>query len=263
MPKITVWKCPHTGQLFEEYDVYKRHLATLSRERVRARNWQRIVDGLEDTISKIQLVNNMQEWCDYLMAHQKEFIIYGALGDWPGNDILNKALLKGHCIQFPKLASINVESKWNESVSNSHSCPRNGYTNWGGTSANGNLREYPGWHGRVIARYAESQAAIWIKQPQSKQSKRISAPSISDITGGFSHSKSLAGLNTGSGGGGGGGAYEASMFLADFPNMEKSKERMLHEINKDLTWKILQNPSLRQTKNFTPLDNVGCGEATI
>jgi len=261
-PQIIAWKCPHTGALFGDHSDYKRHLNGLSRERVRARNWANITDTLEDTISKIQQVNNMQEWCDYFLAHQKEFIVYGALNNWPSNDDIKNALEKGWVIKLPKLTRITIESKWKEIVSNSHNCPRNGYTNWGGRNR-GDCHGYPGWHGRVSAYYKDPKPFITIKKPGNKRIQMLSPPGLSDMTGGFSNDKSITGLNCGSGGGRGGGRYVAFMFQEDFPNMEAAIPGKLEEMDKDIIWRILKSPNRRHEKDFGPLNQVGCGEAVL
>ena len=265
MPKIIAWKCPHTGALFDVQGDYKRHLAGLSRERVRARNWAKIADTIEDTIAKIQKVNNMQEWCDFFLSHQEEFIIYGVLNDSFNRGDMSKALENGWVIKLPKLKSIKVKSTWNESVSNSHNCPRKGYTNWGASAkvTTRNIRGYPGWHGRVTLSYKDSEAVITIKQPGNKRIKRICAPSISDMTCGFHGETALTGLNTGSGGGGGGGTYEASMFQEDFPNMEKVVPVILTKIDETVMWKTLKRSNIRHKKDFAMLDDIGCGEAIV
>jgi len=43
-------------------------------------------------------------------------------------------------------------------VSNTHDCPINGVTNWGGRNDNAPTG-YPGWHGRVWVRYAEKNSS--------------------------------------------------------------------------------------------------------
>lgn len=50
------------------------------------------------------------------------------------------------------LVGLGLDVGWSDSVSNTHSCPHNGVTNWGGR-VEGAPRGYPGWCGRIWVRY--------------------------------------------------------------------------------------------------------------
>jgi hypothetical protein len=53
-----------------------------------------------------------------------------------------------------KVVGLQWEVEHSMSVSNTHVCPLDGVTNWGGDKDNA-PRGYPGWQGRVWVRYAE------------------------------------------------------------------------------------------------------------
>lgn len=98
-----------------------------------------------------------------------------------------------------KITSLNLT--YSDSVSNSHSCPHNGVTNWGGrdTFKDGTLkpRGYAGFSGRI-----EFHAPV---EPLSF---------CSDVLKGTR-------IHTGTGGGGGGGnyGYSVTFFLDDWPGI--------------------------------------------
>lgn len=90
---------------------------------------------------------------------------------------------------------LNLELDWQDSVSNTHSCPRNGKTNW---SVNKNLPTgYPGWSGRIV--YSQTR-----------------------IRGYGSEAFRGTGINTGSGGGSEKYTYDIKLFAADWPNLAKA-----------------------------------------
>lgn len=224
MPKITAWKCPHTRRLFEDENVYRNHLRRLSRERIAQRKRQAVCDSVKDIISATQYVNNVQELVDYIIKHQREFMIQGAFNTHFNDDVMHKALEKGWDIYFPKLETLQIVTTWRSEVSNSHSCPRNGYTNWSGRNEDGKDKcSYPGWHGEIITAYDANDRNIKIKKIGAKTWKEYEAPSISDMLSPFGVSSSLCGVCTGGGGGGiTASKYSVSLFQSDFPNMEKA-----------------------------------------
>jgi hypothetical protein len=54
---------------------------------------------------------------------------------------------------MPKLLKINLGLRWHDDVSNSHSCPHDGVTNWGGRNKMPDGSDapvgYPGWQGSI------------------------------------------------------------------------------------------------------------------
>lgn len=56
--------------------------------------------------------------------------------------------------QRVKVVGLRWDIRFQESVSNTHECPIDGVTNWGGRTE-GAPRGYPGWMGRVWVRYAD------------------------------------------------------------------------------------------------------------
>ena len=224
MPKITVWKCPHTKKLFEVEAKYRNHLKRLSRERIAARKWQAVRDSVTDVIAGAAQVNNVQELVDYVIKHKREFMIQGVFnGHWHGDE-MHKAMDNGWDIYFPEIQSLTIDTTWRTEVSNSHNCPRDGYTNWGGDNKEDkSKRHYPGWHGKIEMSYNKEDCYIIIQKPGAKKQNIIEAPSVSDMVGTFGDSMALSGICTGGGGGGHQNhSYQVSLFQSDFSEMEKA-----------------------------------------
>jgi len=104
-----------------------------------------------------------------------------------------------------------LDLTYNECVSNSHSHPRNGVSNWGGKDklkdGTPAPRGYPGWSGRIS--FQLNTEAI-----------SFSSDVFRDI-----------GLNTGGGGGGGVYNYSLTMFMDDWPGLKTafSKQMLAHD----------------------------------
>ena len=189
--KITVNKCPHTGKLFEDEQEYFKHLR---RERTRRTNEKRyqdykdnFQDWLRDEKEKIATLSDIPEW---IIENQvRLYESYNAIH--PRGWSLFKV---GDNIQDLKL-----EMKYSRRVSNTHSKPRNGVTNW---ACNNDLPiGYEGFTGDMHA--------IVKKAPKSKFS-------ISDLLG-------FVDIHTGSGGSSNGldYGYECRIYLSDWPSLEQ------------------------------------------
>lgn len=123
---------------------------------------------------------------------------------------------------------------YNDCVSNSHSCPRGGVTNWGGrdTLKDGTPapRGYPGWTGRI--------------------SFQLSTGTISFSSYVFKGT----GINTGSGGGGGGGtfSYDLKMFMDDWPGLKSAFNEQMTKHDKQQTFNAVSGKRYDPfTMNYT------------
>lgn len=139
--KITAYKCPDTGQIFEykkEYDGYRR---TYLANRRQGENKQTIIDGynkiLEDFRSTPRSWAEMGKWiCD----NTDVFVKRAWLLD--GNKTKPKSM---------KLTSVAIVAAYRERCSNTHAAPFNGVKNWYGLQ---NLPGgYPGWYGTIKLSY--------------------------------------------------------------------------------------------------------------
>lgn len=124
---------------------------------------------------------------------------------------------------IPIFEELHWEVNYYDHVSNSHSAPINGETNWG-ERKEGVPTGYPGFSGRIWGSY----------NPKDR--------SISEYCGNFSHDRVIIpGLHTGSGGGGGDRkfSYQFQFFLEDFPTFKEEFENT-HK-NKEVKAKLLGN----------------------
>ena len=250
MPKITVWKCPHSGQLFEDEILYRKHLGILKRQRARARLYQGFMDAVDSVVQGEMECKNAQELCEHVLAHSKEYMTKGALRDSFSTEF-RTALRMGHEIQFPKYTGMKIyRARWSDSCSNSHGAPRGKRTNWGGNEK-GEPRGYPGWTSQFRIWWDED-AKIRIINPKSKKKNKVTeikVPCFSNCT------DYNSGMHTGSGGGRNDGSYYSfTMFAADFPEMEKI-----------VAWRLLRGPDAQQPVSsfggpkFTEIDQMGEG----
>lgn len=126
-----------------------------------------------------------------------------------------------------------IELTYSDSVSNSHSCPRNGVTNWGGrdTLKDGTPapRGYPGWAGRISFQLSVDALSF-----------------SSDVLKG-------TGFNTGSGGGGGDGifSYDLKMFMDDWPGLKSMFNEKMAEHAKKQTFNAVSGKAYEKfTMNY-------------
>ena len=156
MSVITVWKCDHTGKLFEDQAKYKSHLSRLARERRVRKSLQLVADEQQawwDAAQNTEM--SLDELKQFILNNQSKFWQEAANSQpgWCWADI-GKKTRKGVVMPIPKLTEFTeFRLKWSDSVSNSHGCPKGGVTNWGGrtTLKDGSPapRGYPGWTGRM------------------------------------------------------------------------------------------------------------------
>jgi hypothetical protein len=149
MAVITAYKCEHTGKIFESKDSYQSHLRKLSRIRVANRKIQAVelarhnfFRGLQSTIASIEDLKNA------IIEHQDMFWADAAASEsFSWSDVGRKR--RGVHVPVPKLVKFTqFELTFTPTISNSHSCPRGGVTNWGGMEKDA-PRHYPGWQGRI------------------------------------------------------------------------------------------------------------------
>jgi hypothetical protein len=220
MPRITAWKCPHTGELFENERLYQNHLARLGRERRREKqrqetqlleaSWWRDFQNREMDVSDLPdaiLANQDRFWA----AAKKE--IHWNIRRRPSN--MPQPVLH----RFTKF-----QLHWSNAVSNSHSCPRSGVTNWGGQNSNA-PRSYPGWLGQV------AWEIVWPKEWDGW------------YPGSDLFRSTHCGIHITSGGGGGwhkgrqSFEYGVEIFADDWPGLARYRE-------KKQMWQVLSEPNL-------------------
>lgn len=236
MSIITAYKSDTDGKIFEDKAKYQAHLRKLARHRNAQRRLQ-IDENLKDQIwaSLYECEQSLDQWFDMVIANQDLFWAEAAAGDPYNWQNVGKKLGRGKNagnVPMPKVLKITHSMRWSDSVSNSHSCPHNGVTNWCGR-VEGAPRGYPGWTGRVD----------WLVE-WPKEFDGIYLGSDLFSRGTFSTGRQRA--HTGTGGGGGGHfnkefntwcqrpGYSFDIFAADWPGMARYYE-------KRQMWKTLSN----------------------
>lgn len=228
MSIITAYKCDEDGKIFEDKSKYTAHLRKLARHRNAQRRLQ-VDENLKDQIwaSLYECEQSLEQWFDMVIANQDLFWAEAAAGDPHDWQNVGKKLGRGKNagnVPMPKVLKITHSMRWSDSVSNSHSCPHNGVTNWGGR-VEGAPRGYPGWTGRVD----------WLVE-WPKEFDGIYLGSDLFSRGTFCTGRQRA--HTGTGGGGGGHfnkefntwcqspGYSFDIFAADWPGMARYYEKM-------------------------------------
>jgi len=195
---VQVYKCPHTGQLFEmdkkkEYDA---HLARYNR-------------GQKRIAHAAHIVNTFQSW---LAEEKKKIVSIDMIAPWIIENtecivtMYNKKHGKSKSSwerQFKEgtpFRSLEItNTRYDKSVSNSHSCPRGGTTNWGGMKKD-EPRGYPGWTGRISGSFGDDYKSL----------------------GDWSALFKLVDIHTGTGGGSQNFSYGVEIFLSDWPELAQA-----------------------------------------
>lgn len=197
---VTMYPCPITGKLYKTErgakNSAKREQLRIEAEEAKRKEQQKSKEQKEEEINWLRL--NLEDINDLPVLMKSRF---KELYDWD----LNVAF---YGLRFG-------------SVSNSHTCPIGGVTNWSRQHKD-RPTSYLGWSGRI-------EGTLKGNVP-----KLTFINSISDIiTGKFK------GLHTGTGGGGSPNEYKMSigfnMFLDDFPKLKEKYEKYLIEKEKSDT----------------------------
>ena len=123
MSQVLVWKSDEDGMLFEDHLAYLSHLRVLSRARATIRKHLKIKQDHDQHCLLMGQVKSISELHTFL------------IDNWQRYD--TKATL----------VAIKLSVKWYDLLSNTHSCPRSGITNW---DRDKNLSlGYSGWYGRI------------------------------------------------------------------------------------------------------------------
>ena len=226
MSIITAYKSDTDGKIFEDKSKYTAHLRRLARHRNAQKKLQ-IAEAVKDAAwaELYEREQSIDDWMQMVIDNQHLFWAEAAAGDpydWDGVG-KNAAVMP-----LPRVLKITHQLRWSDSVSNSHACPRDGVTNWGGgvrmPDGSDAPRGYPGWCGQIE----------WLVEwPREFDGVYLGSDLFSRGT--FSTGRQRA--HTGSGGGGGGHmnkefntwcqrpGYSFSIFASDWPGMARYYEK--------------------------------------
>jgi hypothetical protein len=236
MSQILVWKSDADGKLFEDKTKYTAHLRKLARHR-NAQRKLTIAEAEKDAVwaELYEREQSIDDWMQMVIDNQNLFWAEAALGDPYDWQNVGKKLSRAKgagAMPIPRVLKITHRLQWNDSVSNSHSCPVGGVTCWSSHEAkDGRPRGYPGWQGQIE----------WLVEwPKEFDSMYLGSDLFSKGT--FRSGRQRA--HTGTGGGGGGHfnkefntwcqrpSYDFRIYASDWPGMARYYE-------KQKMWKII------------------------
>ena len=202
MSIIQAYKSDTDGKIFEFKVDYNKHLRKLAAKRREEKKAQDARDAFDQVMIDMGKVNDVSELEQFITNNWEVFRQSIASGG-------RRRKITGNS---DKLLSLKIEIyNFDQTLSNSHDCPRGGVTNFDRRSEynKGKPTGYPGWRGRITY-------------------------SVTSSTGFGSEYFDNTPINTGSGGGGDQKlSYDLRLFAADFPVMW---ERHVRD-----TWLMKQN----------------------
>ncbi|WP_396189695.1 hypothetical protein [Flavobacterium sp.] len=152
MAQIICWKS-EDGKIFEDKSKYQTHLRKLATHR-RAQRKLKIESDAADAVwaELYEREQSIEQWAQMVIDNQHLFwaeAARGEPGDWDRVGKKFERSKKASVMPAPRLLEFTkLDLYWDDCVSNSHSCPHDGVTNWGGRTA-GAPRGYPGFTGNI------------------------------------------------------------------------------------------------------------------
>lgn len=211
MSQVLVWKSDADGKLFEDKAKYTKHLRKLATERTKTRKIQQMNAERELFVQSMGMVSSIRELEDFIAVNWQWFFLNGLNRQWTSSRRSHKHVHTHVEVKFNRM-------RWNDSVSNTHDCPRNGgVTNWGGRDE-GAPRGYPGWQGDIHIR---------VRTPLKTYNRK---QYYEDGFGSDYFDDTI--VMTGGGGGGGNTdgvtnyRYDVKLFAADFPGLVTAREKV-------------------------------------
>lgn len=141
----TAFRCPWTGKLFSSKKDYLSHLRILRRDRIHAAIRRGITQRQHEDLWAQKSFDDIIAWIE----RNPDFFFDKAC--WHRGEGRQDRIAAYRDKFWIKITYLDLQ--WSDRISNSHSCPRGGVTNWGGreTYADGTTKPngYPGWGGRI------------------------------------------------------------------------------------------------------------------
>lgn len=163
MSVIKAYRCDHTGKLFEDHSKYKAHLRKLARERQQRRKLEIVVSETDAWwAAAYEREMSIEDFKNFIIENQDRFWQDAACSEGFNWNRVGKTH-RGVVCPVPRLLEFaKFDLFWSDSVSNTHSCPHNGVTNWG--CKNDKPAGYPGWRGRVewIVEFPEEWCGVYL-----------------------------------------------------------------------------------------------------
>lgn len=186
----TAFRCPWTDKIFGTKQAYVKHLRVLREDRIHRAIRARIQNKIFEELINQDSFEKIIEWIETHPEFFFDRVVQDGRVGWRDRreHLRDKFWIK---ITF-------LDVHWSESVSNSHSSPRDGISNWGRDS--NKPTGYPGWVGRIEFQLSHDLGFG------------------SDIFRGI-------GIHTGTGGGTNQNryGYAVRFFASDWPGLEKHR----------------------------------------
>ena len=142
---VTAFRCPWTNRVFGNKRDYVSHLKMLRHDRMHAAIRRNILQRQHEDLWSQSTFGDIVSWIE---RHPEFFFDKGSDRRGHGRQDRIAAYRDKFWIRVTYL-----DLRWTDSASNSHRCPRNGVTNWGGRDffkdGTPKPRGYPGWEGRI------------------------------------------------------------------------------------------------------------------
>ena len=202
--KSSGFKCPWTGKIFGAKKAYVNHLKLIRQDRIYRNIRRQRRQALLDDFNNQPGFEAMMRWID---LHPEFFFDNGLQHGWESDRARMEKIRADWSVRITLL-----ELAYSDSVSNSHSSPRDGVTCWSSREAeDGRPQGYPGWSGRIEFEVSHKNNH-W----------------GSDVFKG-------TGIHTGSGGSTGNGiyGYDVKFFESDWPGLSKMR-----------AWSAIGGPSI-------------------
>ena len=145
MSQVLVWKSDADGKLFEDKAKYTTHLRKLGAARAQVRRLEKRAADREVFLDTMGQVGSFDELQQFIIDHWSFF---------RDNMIQHNAWRKrnNYAKKADQLISLTLSGlNFSQDLSNSHTCPRKGVTNFDRRSEHnkGKPTGYAGWHGRI------------------------------------------------------------------------------------------------------------------
>ena len=135
----TAFRCPWTSKVFGTKKAYVSHLKILREDRIHHNIRNRIKQKMFEELTNQDSFDKIIEWIETHPEFFFDRMIHNGRVGWRDR--------REHLRDKFWIKITLLDVYWSESVSNSHSCPRGGVSNW--SRDEDKPTGYPGWSGRI------------------------------------------------------------------------------------------------------------------
>jgi len=193
MSRISVWECDYTGKIFKDITEYRWYLRNLAKHNAKCGKRKRWVDEALAAVQGCRHIRDMPE------------VLSEVVGTYFGH------------FEIQGEVTFELDIRYNDHISNSHYCPRDGVENWWGKD--GLPTGYPGYSGKI-----QYTLSTFYRSDIDKAAWDHQCLDIHRLL-------RCLGIHTGTGSGSEVVySYEVKLFESDFPNLLDKTERVIEGI---------------------------------